>query len=161
MMKIEFTLNRKPVKLETKPNRTLVDLLREDLELMGTKVNCRIGECGTCTVLLDGQNVHSCLTLVPQIAGRRIETIEGLATDGELHPVQQAFIDHHGFQCGYCTPGMILSAVALLRDRPQPTEAEIREGLVGNLCRCTGYHQIFESVRAAADQQAPGESSSS
>ena len=161
MMEIEFTLNGKPVKLETEPNRTLVDLLREDLEMMGTKVNCRIGECGTCTVLLDGKNVHSCLTLVPQIAGRRIETIEGLATDGELHPMQQAFIDHHGFQCGYCTPGMILSAVALLRDRPQPTEAEIREGLVGNLCRCTGYHQIFESVRAAADQQAPGEGASS
>ena len=124
----------------------LLDVLREDLQLTGTKEGCGEGECGACTVILDGKLVNSCLVPVAQVAGSEITTIEGVANDDQLHAVQQAFIEHGGAQCGICTPGMILAAVDLLARNEAPTEADIREGLAGNLCRCTGYMKIFESV---------------
>lgn len=124
----------------------LLDVLREELHLTGTKEGCGEGECGACTVKLDGQIVNSCLVPVAQVNGSEITTIEGVANGDQLHAVQQAFIDHGGAQCGICTPGMILAAVDLLERNPQPTEADIRNGLAGNLCRCTGYMKIFESV---------------
>ena len=124
----------------------LLDVLREELQLTGTKEGCGEGECGACTVKLDGQIVNSCLVPIAQVSGAEIITIEGVANGDQLHAVQQAFIDHGGAQCGICTPGMILAAVDLLERNPQPTEADIRTGLAGNLCRCTGYMKIFESV---------------
>ncbi len=131
----------------------LLDVLREQLQLTGTKEGCGEGECGACTVLIDGQIVNSCLVPVAQLNGVEITTIEGVAGDDQLHAVQQAFIDHGGAQCGICTPGMVLAAVNLLERIPAPTEADIRTGLAGNLCRCTGYMKIFESiVRACEDE---------
>ena len=130
----------------------LLDVLREQLTLTGTKEGCGEGECGACTVLLNGEIVNSCLVPVVQVAGAQITTIEGVATDNELHAVQQAFIDHGGAQCGICTPGMVLAAVDLLSRNPHPTEDEIRVGLAGNLCRCTGYMKIFESVVRACQK---------
>ena len=124
----------------------LLDVLREQLHLTGTKEGCGEGECGACTVIIDGQIVNSCLVPLAQVNGAEITTIEGVAGNGELHAVQQAFIDHGGAQCGICTPGMVLAAVDLLKRNPEPNEAEIRNGLAGNLCRCTGYMKIFESV---------------
>ncbi len=124
----------------------LLDVLREQLHLTGTKEGCGEGECGACTVIVDGRIVNSCLVPVAQVNGSEITTIEGIAGNGELHSVQQAFIDHGGAQCGICTPGMVLAAVDLLKRNPQPNEDEIRNGLAGNLCRCTGYMKIFESV---------------
>ena len=124
----------------------LLDVLREQLHLTGTKEGCGEGECGACTVIIDGQMVNSCLVPVAQVNGAEIKTIEGVAENGELHAVQQAFIDHGGAQCGICTPGMVLAAVDLLKRNPAPNENEIRNGLAGNLCRCTGYMKIFESV---------------
>ncbi len=132
------------------PHRTLLDVLRTDLGLTGTKENCLEAECGVCTVLLDGMAVNSCILLAGECSGREITTIEGLERDGELHPLQQAFIDHGAVQCGYCIPGMILSAKAYLDESPTPTEAGVREALAGNLCRCTGYQKIAEAVLAAA-----------
>lgn len=138
------------------PHRTLLEVLREDLGLTGAKEGCGVGACGTCTVLLDGAPVRSCLTLACEAQGAEILTIEGLAdtwpgrAEGELHPVQEAFVHHHGIQCGFCTPGMILSAVALLNENPGPTEAEVRHALSGQVCRCTGYAKIVESVLGAA-----------
>jgi carbon-monoxide dehydrogenase small subunit len=143
---IEFTVNGESHKLEVFPMARLLDVLREDLHLTGTKEGCGEGECGACTVKLDGQIVKSCLVPVAQASGATITTIEGVAQGDELHAVQQAFIDHGGAQCGICTPGMILAAVDLLERNPAPTEADIRTGLAGNLCRCTGYMKIFESV---------------
>jgi carbon-monoxide dehydrogenase small subunit len=128
------------------PMSRLLDVLREDLHLTGTKEGCGEGECGACTVLLDGQIVNSCLVPVAQVNGAEITTIEGIAKNQELHAVQQAFIDHGGAQCGICTPGMVIAAVNLLERIPNPSEADIRNGLAGNLCRCTGYMKIFESV---------------
>lgn len=124
----------------------LLDVLREELQLTGTKEGCGEGECGACTVIIDGRIVNSCLVPVGQVGGSEITTIEGVANEQELHAVQQAFIEHGGAQCGICTPGMVLAAVDLLKRNPQPTEADIRTGLAGNLCRCTGYMKIFESV---------------
>ncbi|MBI3078509.1 MAG: (2Fe-2S)-binding protein [Deltaproteobacteria bacterium] len=149
--KIRLTVNGRGYQVEVEPTQTLVDVLRETLGLTGTKVNCRMGECGACTVILDGRTVHACLTLAPHAAGRKIVTIEGLASGGELHPLQRAFIEHYGFQCGFCTPGMILSAKALLDENPHPTPAEIKRAIAGNLCRCTGYHQIIEAIEACAN----------
>jgi len=143
---IHFTVNGESRSVETFPMSRLLDVLREELQLTGTKEGCGEGECGACTVILDGRIVNSCLVPVAQASGSSITTIEGVATEGKLHDVQQAFIDHGGAQCGICTPGMILAAVDLLNRNPQPTEADIRTGLAGNLCRCTGYMKIFESV---------------
>ena len=127
--------------------RTLLDVLREDLGLVGAKEGCGIGMCGACTVLVDGRAISSCLMLAAQAVGKEIITIEGIAPQGELHPVQQAYIEHSGFQCAYCTPGFVLSTVALLAENPAPTDNEIREYLAGNLCRCGSYQNILESVR--------------
>ena len=131
-------------------------MLREDLGLTGTKCGCEIGECGACTVLLDGEPVNSCLVLAPQIAGRRITTVEGLAPEARLHPLQESFMDHDAVHCGFCTPGMLLSAKALLDRNPHPTETEIRTAISGNLCRCTGYQQIVDAVLQAAPRPPAG-----
>jgi carbon-monoxide dehydrogenase small subunit len=146
MTRIEFKVNGEQRTLDVFPIARLLDVLREQLQLTGTKEGCGEGECGACTVVLDGQIVNSCLVPVAQVNGAEITTIEGVALDGQLHAVQQAFIQHGGAQCGICTPGMVLAAIDLLKRNPQPTEDEIRTGLAGNLCRCTGYMKIFESV---------------
>ena len=148
--KLDITVNGVKRSLKIAPNLRLLDLLRDELGLTGTKEGCGIGECGACTVLLDGQAVNSCLVLAGQCAGRQVLTIEGLSDGEKLHPLQQAFLDHGAVQCGFCTPGMILSAAALLRDNPSPSEEEIRVAISGNLCRCTGYTQIIEAVQSAA-----------
>jgi len=145
-MQISFTVNGEPRTVETFPMARLLDVLREQLHLTGTKEGCGEGECGACTIILDGQIVNSCLVPVAQVNGADIKTIEGVAQQDQLHAVQQAFIDHGGAQCGICTPGMVLAAVDLLNRNPEPSESEIRNGLAGNLCRCTGYMKIFESV---------------
>jgi len=145
-MQISFTVNGAPRSVEVFPMARLLDVLREQLHLTGTKEGCGEGECGACTVILDGQIVNSCLVPVAQVNGSDIKTIEGVAHEDDLHAVQQAFIDHGGAQCGICTPGMVLAAVDLLNRNPAPSEADIRNGLAGNLCRCTGYMKIFESV---------------
>jgi carbon-monoxide dehydrogenase small subunit len=147
---LALSVNGESHEVLVEPDRTLLDVLRTDLGLTGTKTNCLEAECGVCTVLVDGQAVNACLTLAVTVRDRAITTIEGLARDGVLHPVQQAFIDHGAVQCGYCIPGMILSAVAFLDETRDPTEDEIREALAGNLCRCTGYRKIVEAVAAAA-----------
>ncbi len=131
-------------------NKRLLDVLRQDLALTGTKEGCGIGVCGACTVLLDGRAVSACLTFAFAADGADIQTIEGLAQDGPLHPLQAAFIDKGGLQCGYCTPGQIMAAKALLEENPDPTDDEIKHAMMGNLCRCTGYYQIIESIRSAA-----------
>jgi len=143
---IQFKLNGKAVSISTAPNRRLIDLLREDFGLTGTKEGCGIGECGACTVLLNGKAVNSCLILAGQADGAEILTIEGLAQQGQLHPLQESFIKHGAVQCGFCTPGMIMSAYALLLENPSPTEADIKEAIAGNLCRCTGYKQIILAI---------------
>ena len=148
---LAFTLNGRPVEVAAGPSETLVTVLRETLGLTGTKVGCGEGDCGACTVLLDGKAVNSCLVLALQVEGREVLTIEGLAGGEALHPVQQAFIDHGAIQCGFCSPGMILSSVALLKQNPKPTEEQVRTGISGNLCRCTGYQKIVEAVLDAAD----------
>ena len=153
-MKQNITLNVNGIinDVEIEPQRTLLEVLRENLGLMGTKKGCNQGECGACTVLLDGKPVPSCIFLAIEAQGREITTIEGLAKNGNLQPVQRAFMKHGGFQCGFCTPGMIMSATALLAENPDPTEEEVKKALAGNLCRCTGYKQIIESVLAAGDE---------
>jgi carbon-monoxide dehydrogenase small subunit len=143
---INCTVNSEPRTLQAFPMERLLDVLREQLQLTGTKEGCGEGECGTCTVLIDGRIVNSCLVPVAQVEGASIKTIEGVATGDQLHAVQQAFIECGGAQCGICTPGMVMAAVDLLERNPDPTEADIRHGLAGNLCRCTGYMKIFESV---------------
>ena len=144
------TINGRSHMLTIPSNRTLLDLLRDQLGLLGTKCGCEIGECGACTVLLDGEPVNSCLVLAPQIAGREVLTVEGLAQDGKLHPLQESFLDHDAVHCGFCTPGMLLSAKALLDGNPRPGETEIRTAISGNLCRCTGYQQIVQAIEKAA-----------
>jgi aerobic carbon-monoxide dehydrogenase small subunit len=147
---IQLTINGQPVEAAVEPNRTLLQFLREDLGLTGTKHGCGLGDCGACTVILDGQPVNSCLVLAIQANGKEVLTIEGLAENGKLHPIQQAFVDKGAIQCGFCTPGMILSAKALLDANPKPTEQEIRMAISGNLCRCTGYQKIVEAIGEAA-----------
>lgn len=149
---LRFSVNKQPVEIAIEPHLTLLEVLRERLALMGAKEGCGTGECGACTVLLDGAPVPSCLVLAVEAEGCEVTTIEGLAADGELHPVQKAFIAHGGVQCGFCTPGMVLSAAALLARRPRPTEDEIRAALAGNQCRCTGYDKIVRAVQAAAEE---------
>lgn len=149
---IQLTINGQPVEAAVDANRTLLQLLREDLGLTGTKHGCGLGDCGACTVILDGQPVNSCLVLATQANGRDVLTIEGLAENGKLHPIQQAFVDKGAIQCGFCTPGMILSAKALLDANPKPTEQEIRMAISGNLCRCTGYQKIVEAIGEAAEK---------
>jgi carbon-monoxide dehydrogenase small subunit len=145
-IQIQFKINGKQQRVEVFPMARLLDVLREELKLTGTKEGCGEGECGACTVVVDGRIVNSCLVPVGQVEGSEIKTIEGVANEEELHAVQAAFIEHGGAQCGICTPGMVLAAVDLLERNPQPTEADIRTALAGNLCRCTGYMKIFESV---------------
>jgi carbon-monoxide dehydrogenase small subunit len=152
---VRLTVNDEAYDLVVDADRTLLDVLRTELELTGTKTNCLEAECGVCTVLVDGRAVNACTMLAVTAEGRRITTIEGLARDGALHPLQQAFIDHGAVQCGYCIPGMILSAKAFLDETPTPTAAQVREALAGNLCRCTGYQKIVEAVLAAAEALRP------
>ncbi len=151
-MKLDFTLNGKPISREVAADKRLVDFLREDMGLTGTKEGCGKGECGTCTVLLDGHPVCSCLMLCAQIGGRHIVTIEGLRDGDNLHFLQAAFVDAGAVQCGFCTPGMILSGAALLAENPDPDEEEIRRAIAGNLCRCTGYTKIVDAIRLAANR---------
>jgi len=146
-----LTINGKPVTAAIEARTLLVDFLREQLKLTGTHTGCDTGQCGACTVHLDGQAVKACNLLALQAQGAKVVTIEGVSpADGSLHPMQSAFRDHHGLQCGFCTPGMVMSAIDLVRTNPAPTEAEVREALDGNLCRCTGYHNIVQSVLAGA-----------
>jgi len=153
-VKIRFKLNGREVEAEVEPNTLLLNLLRERFHLTGAKYGCGIGECGACTVLLDGEPILSCLTLAVEVDGREVTTIEGLAEDGKLHPLQRAFLEEGAVQCGFCTPGMILTAKALLDENPNPSEEEIREYLKGNLCRCTGYVNIVKAVKRAAEEMA-------
>lgn len=147
---INLVVNKMAYEIAVAPNRTLAQVLREDLNLPGTKIGCGIGDCGACTVVLDGRPVNSCLVLAVQVDGSEITTIEGVADGRELHPVQNAFIEHGAIQCGFCTPGMILTAKTLLEKNAKPSEGEIRSALSGNLCRCTGYQKIVEAVQAVA-----------
>jgi len=147
---IRMQVNDKDYTLEVPSQRLLIDCLRYDLGLTGTKEGCSVGVCGACTVIMDGQLVSSCLTLAILADGKEITTVEGLARNGNLHPVQQAFIDFGGFQCGICTPGMVVAAKALLDENPSPSDEDIKDWMMGNLCRCTGYYKIIESIRGAA-----------
>jgi carbon-monoxide dehydrogenase small subunit len=150
LKEIKLTVNNQSYRLTVLPWRTLLEVIREDLGLTGTKEGCGLGECGACTILMDRRAVNSCLVLATEADGSEITTIEGLANGDKLHPIQQAFVDHGGLQCGFCTPGMIMSAKALLDQNPTPTEEEIKQAISGNLCRCTGYAKIIESIKAAA-----------
>ena len=146
---VEFRVNGKKAQLSVGGNQTLLELLREQLDLTGTKRGCDSGDCGACTVLMDGRPVNACLVLAAEVAGSDIITIEGLGPHDKLHPLQQAFVDYNAVQCGFCTPGMILTASALLDENPHPTEGDIRRYLQGNLCRCTGYGKIVQAIQAA------------
>jgi len=152
-LEIEFTINGEKRKLSIQPNDLLINILRNDLFLTGSKYGCGIGECGACTVLLNGEPVQSCLTLAVTVDGKEITTIEGLARGDELHPMQKAFLKNGAVQCGFCTPGMILTATTLLKENPNATEDEIRDYMRGNLCRCTGYNQIIKSIKSCATEQ--------
>jgi carbon-monoxide dehydrogenase small subunit len=145
---IKLTVNDREVEIAAEPNMTLTDLIRYEIGLTGTKKGCETGDCGACTVLLDGLPVNSCLVLAVQANGCKVETIEGLATDEGLHPVQDAFVEHGAIQCGFCSPGMILSAKHLLDKNPTPEESEVRAAIAGNLCRCTGYQKIIEAIKS-------------
>jgi aerobic carbon-monoxide dehydrogenase small subunit len=151
---VQVTVNGELRSADVEPRTLLVYFLRETLGLTGTNVGCDTSSCGTCTVLLDGESVKSCTLLAAQADGRGITTIEGMASDGRLHPIQEAFHRNHGLQCGYCTPGMVMAAASYLKENPDPTEAEVREALEGNLCRCTGYHNIVKSILDAASSGA-------
>lgn len=151
-MKISITVNGTSHDDEVEPRTLLVHYLREHLQLTGTNIGCDTSSCGACTVHLNGESVKSCTILAVQADGTKIVTIEGLSKDGEMHPMQQAFMENHGLQCGYCTPGMVMAAIGLLNENPNPTELDVRQGLEGNLCRCTGYHNIVKSVLAAANK---------
>ena len=153
MAQISLTVNGKARKATVEPRLLLVHYLREQLRLTGTHVGCDTSQCGACTVLVDGRSVKSCTVFAVQADGSSITTIEGLATDGQLHPLQNAFWEEHGLQCGYCTPGMIMAAVTLLEQTPKPSEREIREGISGNFCRCTGYQHIVNAIQRAAGEK--------
>jgi carbon-monoxide dehydrogenase small subunit len=150
---ITLTVNQKEYELAVSPNMALIDLLREELNLMGTKEGCGIGECGACTVLLNGKAVSSCVMLAVEADGCEIQTIEGLETEDGLHPIQEAFVEHGAIQCGFCTPGMVLSAKGLLDKNPHPSEEEIRTAISGNLCRCTGYQKIVEAIKSVSENK--------
>ena len=154
-MRISVTVNGKTYEHDVEPRTLLVHYIRETVGLTGTNIGCDTSSCGACTLHINGESVKSCTMLAVQADGTDILTIEGLARDGQLHPMQEAFRQNHGLQCGYCTPGMVMAAVSLLKENPHPTEAEVRAGLEGNLCRCTGYHNIVKSVLAAADAGVP------
>ena len=150
MASVSMTVNGQAVSREVEPRTLLVEFLRQHLDLTGTHVGCDTSQCGACVIHVNGQSVKSCTMLAVQAQGAEVTTIEGLAKDGELHPMQAAFREHHGLQCGFCTPGMIMSAIDLVQRKPDPSEQEIREWLEGNLCRCTGYHNIVKAISAAA-----------
>ena len=154
MPQVSITVNGTVRKARVEPRLLLVHLLREQLLLTGTHVGCDTSQCGACTILIDGRSAKSCTIFAVQASGSKVTTIEGLAKDGELHPLQEGFWEEHGLQCGYCTPGMILSAVNLLKDTPKPTEQQIREGIAGNYCRCTGYQHIVNAIQHAANRSA-------
>lgn len=156
MKQVTIKANGKLHSLSLDPNRTLVEVLREDIGLTGTKQACDTGGCGTCTVIINGRPVYACLVLAIDCEGKDIMTIEGLASDGELHPIQKAFIKYGAIQCGFCTPGMVMSAKALLDENPNPTREEVKRALAGNLCRCTGYIKIVDAVLAAAEEMRKG-----
>ncbi len=158
---ISFRVNGEAVEVEVAGDDRLIDVLREGLRLTGTKEGCGIGECGACTVLLDGKPVNSCLVPALQVEGREVETVEGLAKDGRVHPLQEAFIEHTAVQCGFCTPGMLMSALALLRETLDPTKEDIARAISGNLCRCTGYHQIMSAIEDAARKMKAAEAKTS
>jgi aerobic carbon-monoxide dehydrogenase small subunit len=145
-----FTVNGEARRVDIAPDRLLIDVLRDDLNLTGTKEGCGIGVCGACTVLIDGRTMSACLTLAATLEGAEVLTIEGLSKGAQLHPLQTAFMEHGGFQCGFCTPGQILAAYALLQEHPDPTDEQLKEAMLGNLCRCTGYYKIVDSIRAAS-----------
>jgi carbon-monoxide dehydrogenase small subunit len=150
-MRLEFTLNGREVSLAEVPGEaTLLEVLRERLDMLGAKEGCGVGECGACTVLLDGKAVNGCLTAAWQVAGREVVTVEGLASGDELHPMQRAFVETGAVQCGFCTPGMILSSLDLVQENPEPSDGQIRRALAGNLCRCTGYQEVVRAVRRGA-----------
>ena len=151
-MEIKFTLNKREVVIQTEPGIRVLDLLRESFNLTGTKEGCGIGECGACTILLNGLAVNSCLVLAAQINGCDVLTIEGIAEGNELHPLQKNFLLHGAVQCGFCSPGMVLSSYALLEKIPNPTDEEIKDAIAGNLCRCTGYKQIIDAVKETAKE---------
>jgi len=157
MKEFQFILNGKSYELTVMPWRTLLELIREDLGQTGTKEGCSLGECGACTVIMGGKTVNSCLVPAVEANNQEITTIEGLADGDKLHPVQEAFVSHSGMQCGFCTPGMIMSAKALLDKNPSPSEEEIKEGIAGNFCRCTGYTKIIEAISAASEAMKGGE----
>jgi aerobic carbon-monoxide dehydrogenase small subunit len=150
-MDVKVTVNGETYERDVEPRKLLIHFLRDDLDLTGSHIGCDTGNCGACSVIVDGVLLKSCMMLAVQADGATIETVEGLAQDGELNGLQQAFSDHHGLQCGYCTPGMLMSATALLRSNPHPSEDEIRKAIQGNLCRCTGYVNIVEAIKAAAE----------
>ncbi len=150
-MDVNVTVNGERYERDVEPRKLLIHFLRDDLDLTGSHVGCDTGNCGACSAIVDGVLVKSCMMLAVQADGSTIETVEGLAQDGELNALQQSFSDHHALQCGYCTPGMLMSATALLRQNPYPSEEEIRKGIQGNICRCTGYVNIVEAIKAAAE----------
>lgn len=151
-MQVSITINGSAQSHEVEPRTLLVHYIREQAKLTGTNIGCDTSSCGACTVHLDGEAAKSCTILAAQADGGAVTTIEGLTRDGEMHPMQQAFMENHGLQCGYCTPGMVMAAIGLLNENPKPTDDEVRLGLEGNLCRCTGYHNIVKSVLAAANK---------
>jgi carbon-monoxide dehydrogenase small subunit len=151
---VALTVNGKPVSAEVEPRTLLVEFLRDNLQLTGTHIGCDTAQCGACTVLIDGKAVKSCNQLAVQTQGADLLTIEGLATNGSLHPMQEAFKRHHGLQCGFCTPGMVMTAVGLAQQNKNPTEAQVREALDGNFCRCTGYHNIVKAVKSGIEEMA-------
>jgi aerobic carbon-monoxide dehydrogenase small subunit len=150
-MDVRLTVNGETYERDVEPRKLLIHFLRDDLDLTGSHIGCDTGNCGACSILVDGVLVKSCMMLAVQADGAKIETVEGLAQEGELNALQQAFSDHHALQCGYCTPGMLMSATALLRANPHPSEDEIRKGIQGNICRCTGYVNIVAAIKAAAE----------
>ena len=151
-IRVTFKVNSKEVSVEVPPDRPLLDVLRQDLQLTGTKEGCRTGDCGACTVIMDGKTVNSCLVFAGQLEGKEVTTIEGIGTEDELHPLQETFVEKGAVQCGFCIPGMIMSAKNLLDKNPEPNEHDIKEALAGNLCRCTGYSKIVEAVSTAAER---------